>query len=75
MDNRAHSISPLGWSLNQDRNVVITMTPGDYNALLLQLGYAAGSAGKNDDPVFQRNNILLVDRLNAGNPNYRPYGK
>jgi hypothetical protein len=63
----------LGWSLSPAGNIVITMTRDDYDSLLLQLGYAAGCAGQNDDPVFRRNNILLLNRLNAGNPHYRPY--
>lgn len=61
-----------GWHAAAGK-VIITMTRDDYDALLLQLGYAAGCAGRNDDPVFHRNNILLLNRLNAGNPNYTMY--
>lgn len=58
----------LGWSLSPAGNVVITMTQGDYQSLLIRLGYSSG--GK----TFKlAHSLLLLNRLNAGNPNYTPY--
>lgn len=62
-----------GFKQLNNGDVQLTMSRDDYDALLMQLGYAAGAAGRNDDPVFHRNNILLLNRLNAGNPNYTMY--
>lgn len=63
------AVFPLGWSQNQDGNVVITMTPDDWERLLMQLGIAAGSVGSN----ARLRSLALLNRLNAGNPNYTPY--
>jgi hypothetical protein len=62
----------LGWSLSPAGNVVITMTQGDYDNQLLSLG-AGSSALNRTGAVPLRRSLGLVNRLNAGNPNYRPY--
>lgn len=58
----------LGWSLSPAGNVVITMTPGDYDSLLIRLGFSSGS-----NTFSLAHSLALLNRLNAGNPNYRPY--
>ena len=56
----------------QDGQVVLTMSKGDYDFLMFNLG-ACVAAQK-----IHRGSILgrlqdMVDRLNSGNPNYTPY--
>jgi hypothetical protein len=56
----------------QDGQVVLTMSKGDYGFLMFNLG-ACVAAQK-----IHRGSILgrlqdMVDRLNSGNPNYTPY--
>jgi hypothetical protein len=58
----------LGWSLSPAGHVVITMTPGDYDSLLIRLGYSSASK-----TFSLAHSLALLNRLNAGNPNYRPY--
>jgi hypothetical protein len=67
MDNRGWSQKPY------DGDVTITMTSYDWDALLLTLGYASGSAMKNGDRELLYQQIALLNRLNVGNPNYTPY--
>lgn len=64
--------TPLGWKLNDDGNVVITMTRDDYDNLLLQLG-AGAYALKHTGAIPLRRSLALLNRLNAGNPHYTPY--
>ncbi len=55
----------------EDGFVVLTMTDEDWGKLLLVLGYAIGT--------YQRDNekcpslFALVNRMNAGNPNFTSY--
>jgi len=51
--------------------VTLVMSEGDYENLLLALGIAAGATG-GDKRMFWRW-IELVNRLNAGNPQFTPY--
>lgn len=51
----------------KDGQVVLTMSRADYETLLICLGAAAGLA------VALQPHLELMDRLNEGNPNYRPY--
>ena len=58
----------------KDGQVVLSMSREDYETLLIALGYYTGGisqrAGKNE--AFTEM-IELLNRLNQGNPNYRPY--
>lgn len=56
----------------ENGKVVLTMSREDYEMLLIVLGYATGAAIKDDwTPV--RRMFELTNRLNKGNPSYRPY--
>lgn len=51
----------------KDGQVVLTMPPEDYEILLRSLGAFTCYS-------YERNEILeLLNRLNEGNPNYKPY--
>ena len=50
--------------------VVLTMSRDDYNLLLLALGMAAGR--ENDRDRFTAA-LALANRLNDGNPSWKPY--
>lgn len=55
----------------EDGVVVLRMTRDDYEGLLVALGFALGASGPASALRVQ---ILgLVNRLNAGNPNFTPY--
>ncbi len=55
-------------------NVVITISHGDYTLLLLALGYALGAAMKtNDLPSFAQSFLRLSNTINDGNPDWEPY--
>jgi hypothetical protein len=67
----------LGYSTTPSGNVVLKMTPYDYNMILVALGVATGHASHS---LFFRNTnfdswVELVDRINEGNPNYLRYTK
>lgn len=61
---------PNGYSELGDQ-VTLTMDRNDYNELLFALGMATGSS--HDQPARMKAFIELMNRLNAGNPNYTPY--
>jgi hypothetical protein len=63
----------LGWSLSPAGNVVITMTVDDWQVWLFYLGFAIGSAQQDGDRITARKLVELANRVNAGNPHYRPY--
>jgi hypothetical protein len=54
-------------------SVVITMTPEDWSKLLLTLGYAGQFIRSTDGPAAFSRHLALLNRLNAGNPNWTPY--
>jgi hypothetical protein len=56
----------------EDGYVVLTMTRHDYEGLLLMLGWAPGTMAREHFGNL-RAHIGLVNRLNAGNPNFTPY--
>lgn len=56
-----------------DRMVQLTMTDDDYDNLLLLMGAAAGSSARTGDNPQVRKIFGLVNRLNDGNPNFKPY--
>jgi len=62
-----------GWTRDNDGSVVLTMTPDDWTALLMTLGYAAGAAAKGGRQQMRREILKLVNRLNLGNPHFTPY--
>jgi hypothetical protein len=64
---------PLGWSKSQDANVVIAMTPDDWEALILTLGYAGQFIRSTDGAARFSRHLALLNRLNAGNPSWTPY--
>lgn len=56
--------------------VTVTLTKEDYDRVLLLLGYATGVriGSKGTQGPMRLETILgLMDRMNEGNPNYRPY--
>lgn len=54
----------------ENDQVVLTMSREDWQNLLLTLGYAMGSMELRSDRVRV---TQLLDRLNSGNPDYKPY--
>lgn len=52
-----------------DGKVQLTMTKGDYLYLLTALGIATGAVG----PAAQKSLLLALNRINEGNPDYKPY--
>lgn len=61
-------MNDLGYS-QEHGVVVLRLTPEDYSLLLVALGMATGSLV----PEQMRTMLDLVNRINAGNPNFRPY--
>jgi hypothetical protein len=59
-----------GWSRNEAGDVVLTMSPDDFNKLLFVIG-----APTNPPPDRERQHrmLMFVERLNVGNPNFLPY--
>jgi hypothetical protein len=57
-----------GYSTNADGDVVLTMDRRDYETVLLALGYATGG-----EMMPRRSMVELMNRLNDGNPEWRPY--
>ena len=55
----------------ENGQVVLTLSRDDYDRLLLTLG--AGSAGMIKHGADLDSIFSFADRLNEGNPNYRPY--
>lgn len=71
MSEQQMSEQQLGWSREGD-TITIRMTRGDYDTLLLLLG--AGTGVLLGTGTFSITKHLgLLNRINAGNPNYRPY--
>lgn len=60
----------LGWKRTEDGNITVTVTPNDYGNLLFALGLAAGSA---PELTMRWRIIRLLNHVNEGNPNYKPY--
>ena len=63
----------LGYSEDIDGNVILTLTQDDYLFLLFVLGGATGSAMKKSDVKSVKKIIELINRINVGNSNYKPY--
>jgi hypothetical protein len=62
----------LGWSLSPAGNVVITMTPEDWKSVLILLGSGSQSYSGGVRSYLMKS-LALLNRLNAGNPNYTAY--
>jgi hypothetical protein len=56
----------------ENGQVVLTMSREDYQSLIYKLG-VAGAAALNHSPENFRRELEFMNRLNEGNPNYRPY--
>ncbi len=53
--------------------IALRVTQDEWNELLFVLGYKGGEIMRGDDePMFNRV-LRLVNRLNAGNPDFIPY--
>ena len=61
-----------GYTLTDSGDVACTMSPDDYELLVLALGFATGAAIKNNPP-FVESLMGLTNRLNEGNRNFTPY--
>lgn len=56
---------------NAAGEIVLTMSEGDFELLLMALGYATGVVSMKKEPYGWL--IGLVNRINENNPNFRPY--
>jgi hypothetical protein len=61
-----------GYSV-RDGLVCVTMTADDWSLLLVSLGMAAGRALRAGDNETLKEVLGLVNRLNQGNPSFKPY--
>jgi hypothetical protein len=62
-----------GYAEGANGNVVLTMTRGDYEWLLLALGYYIGGVAREKDFEHARPLFATVNRINAGNPSIPRY--
>jgi hypothetical protein len=53
--------------------VMIRISVNDYDRLLLMAGFAIGGAFRMEDTQFAYRFVDLVNRINKGNPLFRPY--
>ena len=58
---------------NEQGDVTLRLTRDDYTRLILALGYATGAAMKQPGGMSVDDLLRLMNRLNEGNSNYRPY--
>jgi hypothetical protein len=57
----------------ENDQVILTLSKDDYRSLMYTLALPAGSLlGESDKPRVEQI-LLLANRINEGNPNYRPY--
>jgi hypothetical protein len=56
----------------KDHQIVLTMTENEWASLLFLLGIASSWCHTHDPERF-RTALALVNSLNQGNPDYRPY--
>ena len=63
----------MAYREDQDGTVIITLTHADYDKLLLCLGYASGSAMKEQEYTIADSFLELANSVNQGNPQWRPY--
>lgn len=60
------------WSAIGDE-IVIRLSVDDWNGLLNMMGVAVGASIRQDDRDTAYRFIALINRMNKGNPNFRPY--
>lgn len=53
--------------------IALRVTQEEFDELLLVLGYAGGSAAREQNRWMLPMSLRLVNRLNTGNPDFRPY--
>ncbi len=56
----------------QGDDITLEMTVGDYEQLLMILGYAIGACSERSEQEFYLW-LKFVNELNTGNPHYTPY--
>ncbi len=57
----------------EGQTITLTCTRDDYDLLLIGLGIANGSAMHAGNRALSRTFFGLINRLNEGNPHFRPY--
>jgi hypothetical protein len=63
----------MSYAETKDGTIILSLNRDDYELLLLILGFATGAAWAQDIDHFANSFIALSNRLNEGNPNFRPY--
>ncbi len=58
---------------DSDGHVILTISHGDYDSLLLCLGFASGSAMKEGELPLAHCFLKLANSINIGNPDWTPY--
>ena len=53
--------------------MTITLTDDEFAQLLFLLGFATGQAFNDNEPRLAYKFIDLTNKINRGNPNFRPY--
>ncbi len=57
----------------ENEQVILTMSRDDYERVLMALGTAVGAALQGKGVLGYRIIVSLLNRLNEGNPGYKPY--
>lgn len=66
------SQAPKSWA-EEDGHIILRLDGADYSALMVMLGFATTAAMLDRDREMAYRWVALVNRLNCGNPYYRPY--
>lgn len=53
--------------------IALRMNQDEWDELLVTLGYAGGAMASAGEPLMFNRTLRLVNRLNAGNPDFIPY--
>lgn len=64
-------MTELGFSKDPEGNVILKVTVGTYQTLLVALGMAAGTVADSESNLKEM--IELINKLNKGNSNFTPY--
>lgn len=56
-----------------NKTVNITLSDADYDLLLMLVGFGTGAAFQRKDIPLANGFLALVNRMNEGNPDFRPY--